>query len=336
MTERYGRQGRPQGRVRAGVRKTSTTSNERKQAMNDERTDGDGGDHEGSGPEPESGSKNEPRKTARQAQEEAETAAWNRMFGDEDHELWSMLINHSIRPKRTRLKIDEPWYARPGSMHDPTEAMVASDQERCRRYWEPFARMHHAAKLQAALTGAAPREQEMAETQFASPPFKRPLRFRAIFHERVLDAMRVPRRTTEQGGMCRKTALSGHRLITARSITGGQQILEFWLAPCFRSGFEDHVEIMAAFLVGTGYREPITIDASEFHCAHFCLAHLRFAVEGPTDGRPPRFSGDPAMDWMARQPGFEAMFFGGVFPEIWWIADPGDDPFAIEIPEVGQ
>jgi hypothetical protein len=28
------------------------------------------------------------------------------------------------------------------------------------------------------------------------------------------------------------------------------------------------------------------------------------------------------------------MFFTGTFPEVWWIADPGDDQFTIEIPEV--
>lgn len=340
MTEGDGPKGRPQGRVIAGERTTSTATTERKRIMTDSRDD------ENNGPEPESESEEESRRARRQAEHgatwaeqlKAEAEAWKRMFGDEDNEMWPLLHGHVIRPgfSDIRIQIDEPWYARPGSMHEPTEEMVQADQERCHQYWAPFARMHKAANLHAALMGATPREQLIGYIPLASPPFKRPLRFRGIFPACVLDAMRVPRYTTEQGGMCRASVLSGHRLITARSITGGQPILEFWLAPCVRTGFEDHVEIMATFLVGTGYREPIRFDASEFHCARFCLSHLRFAVEGPTDGRPPRFSGVPAMDWMARQPGFEAMFFGGVFPEIWWVADPGDDPFAIEIPEVDR
>ena len=71
MTEGDGRQGRPQGREMAGVRKISTANQERKQAMNDERNDGDGRGHEGSEPEPDSGARSEPEseseRKARQA-----------------------------------------------------------------------------------------------------------------------------------------------------------------------------------------------------------------------------------------------------------------------------
>ncbi len=353
MTEGDGRQGRPQGREMAGVRKISTTNQERKQAMNDEQNDGDGRGHEGSEPEPDSGARSEPeseserkaRQAARRAkfaaaaraEQEAKAAVWRRMFGDEDHEPWSRLVDNAARPLRGRQKIEEPWSIRPGCIHAPAAEAVAADDERCRRYWAPFARMHKSLGLFDLNAGASPQEQAVGGTRFTSPPCKRPLRFRAIFPASALEAMRQIRCTVEQGGMCRETILVGHRLITTRAIVGGEPVLEFWLAPCFRPGFEDHVEVVASFLLGTGYREGyIGFDGSEFKLAQQCLAHLRFAVDGPTQGRVERHTGHPGLDWMARQPAFEAMFFTGTFPEVWWIADPGDDPFAIEISGVDQ
>jgi len=321
--------------------------------MNDERNDGDGGDQEESGPEPESGARSKPeseserkvREAARQARlaaaakakREAKAAVWRRMFGDEDHEPWSRLVDHVARSLRGRPKIEAPWSIRPGCIHAPAAEAVAADDERVRRYWAPFARMHKSLGLFDLNAGASPQEQAVGGTRFTSPPCKRPLRFRAIFPASALEAMRQIRCTVEQGGMCRETILVGNRLVTTRAIVGGEPVLEFWLAPCFRPGFEDHVEVVASFLLGTGYREGyIGFDGSEFKLAQQCLAHLRFAVDGPTQGRVERHTGHPGLDWMARQPAFEAMFFTGTFPEVWWIADPGDDPFTIEIPEVGQ
>lgn len=323
--------------------------------MNDERIDGDGGDQDQSGPEPESrsGARSKPeseserkaRQAARQARlkaearakREAKAAVWRRMFGDEDHEPWSRLVDNALRPPRGRQEIEEPWSIRPGCIHAPTAEAVAADDERVRRYWAPFARMHKSLGLFDLNAGASPQEQVVGGRRFTSPPCKRPLRFRAIFPASALEAMRQIRCTVEQGGMCRETILVGHRLITTRAIVGGEPVLEFWLSPCFRPGFEDHVEVVASFLLGTGYREGyIGFDGSEFDLAQQCLAHLRFAVDGPTQGRVERHTGHPGLDWMARQPAFEAMFFTGTFPDVWWIADPGDDRFTIEIPEVGQ
>ena len=348
MTEWIGRQGRPRGSVMTGERTISTTNREREQVMNnerDDRDDRDNGDHGDNGPGPESESERRDRQAAERAvhaaaakvRREAKVAVWKRMFGDEDHEPWSRLVDNVIRPPDERPRVDEPWSIRPGCVHPPTAEAVAADDERCRQYWAPFARMHKSMGLFDLGAGASPREQTVGGTQFTSPPFKRPLRFRAIFPASALPAMRKIRCTVEQGGMCRESILVGNRLITTRAIVGGEPVLEFWLAPSFRSGFEDHVEVVASFLLGTGYREGyIGFDGSEFDLAQQCLAHLRFAVDGPTEGRMERHTGDPGLDWMARQPAFEAMFFTGTFPEVWWIADPGDDQFTIEIPEVNR
>lgn len=101
--------------------------------------------------------------------------------------------------------------------------------------------------------------------------------------------------------------------------------------------FNDHVEVVARFLLGAGYRKGyIGFGGSEFDLAHKCARASflrRGRSNGRTDGRMERHTG---LDWMARQPAFESMFFDGSFPEIWWIAEPGDDTFMPRIPKVGQ
>ena len=304
-------------------------------------------DDEGTGPDHESGSETEQQRTRKRenaerlAAIEAEWQVWKTMFGEDIALDWADLLR-DIRWNSDQPEIDQPWLVRPGcSTGPPNSEEAVADRQNSWRYWAPLVQMYEDSQLFNTHAGATPCDHAPYGPhgpRFASPLFKRPLGVRALVPGASLKAMRVHRLAVEQGGMCRESVLLGARLITARSIRGSQPIFEFWFAPCRRRGFEDHAEIVASFLLGTGYREPIRLDDSDFELASACRTHLRFAVEGPGPdgiGSAPQ-TGDPGLDWMARQPAFESMFFDGSFPEIWWIAEPGDDTFMPRIPKVGQ